>query len=83
MQPTEASRVLLECLNQRVEFLWRVGQFHDPSTCCGSFFDILQFKPPMLSLPRVPNKMIVVPRASVFGSGKEGEAGHPRMVDGA
>ena len=28
-------------------------------------------------------KMIVAPRASVFGSGKEGEAGHPRMVDGA
>ena len=28
-------------------------------------------------------KMIVAPRASVFASGKEGEAGHPRMVDGA
>jgi len=28
-------------------------------------------------------KMIVAPRASVFSSGKEGEAGHPRMVDGA
>ena len=42
---------------------------------------------------RAPNKMIVAPRASVLGSGKEGdlsaialakvEAGHPRMVDGA
>ena len=32
---------------------------------------------------RAPNKMIVAPRASVFASGKEGEAGHPRMVDGA
>ena len=32
---------------------------------------------------RAPNKMIVAPRASGFGSGKEGEAGHPRMVDGA
>ena len=27
--------------------------------------------------------MIVAPRASVFASGKEGEAGHPRVVDGA
>ena len=32
---------------------------------------------------RAPNKMTVAPRASVFVSGKEGEAGHPRMVDGA
>ena len=32
---------------------------------------------------RAPNKMIVAPRARVFSSGKEGEAGHPRMVDGA
>ena len=32
---------------------------------------------------RAPNNMIVAPRASVFSSGQEGEAGHPRMVDGA
>jgi len=30
-----------------------------------------------------PNKMIVAPRICGFGSGKEGEAGHPRMVDTA
>jgi hypothetical protein len=32
---------------------------------------------------RAPNKMIVAPGMSGFISGKEGEAGHPRMVDGA
>ena len=32
---------------------------------------------------RVSNEMIVAPRASVFASGKEGEAGRPRTVDGA
>ena len=32
---------------------------------------------------RAPNKMVVAPRKSVFVSGKEGEAGHPRMVDAA
>ena len=32
---------------------------------------------------RAPNKMIVVPSESVSVSGKKGEAGHPRMVDGA
>jgi hypothetical protein len=32
---------------------------------------------------RAPNKMIVAPRMSGFASGKEGEAGHLRMVDGA
>ena len=32
---------------------------------------------------RAPNKMGVAPRSSVFAPGKEGEAGHPRMVDGA
>ena len=30
---------------------------------------------------RVANKMVVAPRMSVFGSGKEGEAGHLRMAD--
>jgi hypothetical protein len=30
---------------------------------------------------RAPNKMIVAPRASDLGSGKEDEAGHPRMAD--
>jgi hypothetical protein len=30
-----------------------------------------------------PNKMIVAPRIRVFDPGKEGEAGHPRMVDAA
>ena len=34
-------------------------------------------------LARAPNKMVVAPRMSGFISGKEGEAGHPRMVDGA
>ena len=32
---------------------------------------------------RAPNKMIVARRIRVFDSGKEGEAGHPRMVDAA
>ena len=27
--------------------------------------------------------MVVAPRMSVFALGKEGEAGHPRMVDAA
>ena len=35
------------------------------------------------SVFRAPNKMSVAPRMSGFISGKEGEAGHPRMVDGA
>ena len=44
--------------------------------------NLLQF-PVATELFSAPNKMIVAPRASVFASGKEGEAGHPRMVDGA
>ena len=32
-------------------------------------------------LARAPDKLVVVLRVSVFASGKEGEAGHPRMVD--
>jgi len=36
-----------------------------------------------IQLLRGPNKMIVAPRIRVFDNGKEGEAGHPRMVDAA